>query len=620
MRTPPSSRLIVRTATLGLLSLAFCLTPRVLRAQGLDACGPAPAVKTELDAIPSRQTPAQTGWQFHERQFQAVQALLKQFSDDLFVERRYVNVMYESEDKDKVIQEFKARHEQAPDDPEWSYLYALALMGRQSGDSIKLLNGALVKAPNFPWPHLSLVEIYNAPAFLDKTMATEHMKAFMAACPSSLDGYRSLTGFDDKAMIGKYAARLRTLLQPRTDTEALGAYPTLWSLEFKAHKPSEYEPLRKQVSDDLTRIRALNRLDTPEWYEALEQGYKLVNDQKQSEWANDERITRFPGPYDLLAMSKWWKDRKWPALEDPPEKKRAFYSELLKQSSEWAKERPNATYNIIPYHIDALEYLDDASPADVIATVDRTLEVAKANAGPRDLDSTWYFEAAELLSQKHLQPEREVDLAKKGLARLEVESKQPQYDLYVVKENAAQEKYDRSYYYIENMGYLVDGYLGLKQVDQAQTTLAQMSERLDDLKAQVGDNDKHKKSYARKESAYWGFTARLAELQNRKLDAMAYYQSALLARFRAEDKSETGVKDELADNAHALWKNLGGTEEGWMMWYGRRANELALSAALIWENTNLPLPAFELADLQGKTWQLANLKGKVTFLNFWASW
>lgn len=619
MRTSLSSRLIVITATLGLLSSAFCLAPRVLRAQALGACGPAAAVKAGLDAIPSRQVPAQTDWQFHEQRLAGIQALMKQYPDDLFVERSYADTTSDFDEWQQVTAEFKAHHEQAPNNPKWAYLYGDALLGRQTPEAIKLFQSSLAKAPDFPWPHLALVTIYNSPAFLDKVQASLHMKTFLTQCPESLEGYRALTGIDDKALLLQGAARLRSTLHSRNDSEALSAYPTLWSIEFKAHPPNEYEPLRKQVSDDLVRIRGLDFQNIPEWYEALEQGYRLVNDQKQSDWAHDERVTRFP-TYELLAMSQWWKDHKWPAPDDPPEKKRAFYSDLLKQSSEWAKERPNATYNILSYHIDALEHLDDARPADVIATVDRTLKVAKANAGPRDFDSTWYFAAAELLSTKHLQPGREIDLAKKGLARLEVESSQPQYDLYVVKDNAAQQKYDRCYHYMEDMGYLVDGYLGLKQADQAKTTLAQMSERLDDLKAQVGDNDRHKKSYARKESAYWGFMARLAELQNRKLDAMAYYQSALLARFRAEDKPESGVKDEVADNAHTLWKSLGGTEEGWQLWYGRPANDLANQATLTWQDANQPLPGFELADLNGKTWSLAALKGKTTFLHFWSTW
>ncbi|MBI5055850.1 MAG: TlpA family protein disulfide reductase [Nitrospirae bacterium] len=33
-----------------------------------------------------------------------------------------------------------------------------------------------------------------------------------------------------------------------------------------------------------------------------------------------------------------------------------------------------------------------------------------------------------------------------------------------------------------------------------------------------------------------------------------------------------------------------------------------------------PAPAFELRDANGNTWKLADLKGKVVFLNFWATW
>ncbi|MBI4688223.1 MAG: TlpA family protein disulfide reductase [Nitrospirae bacterium] len=33
-----------------------------------------------------------------------------------------------------------------------------------------------------------------------------------------------------------------------------------------------------------------------------------------------------------------------------------------------------------------------------------------------------------------------------------------------------------------------------------------------------------------------------------------------------------------------------------------------------------PAPQFELKDLNGNTWRLSDLKGKVVLLNFWASW
>jgi len=420
-------------------------------------------------------------------------------------------------------------------------------------------------------------------------------------------------------MLRQGAAKLRTVLQPRSDPEAVGAYSTLWALEFKAHPPAEYDPLRKQVADDLTRIRALNLQDKPEWYGAMEEGYKLVNDQKQSDWARDERIRRFPSPWELVAMTKWNKDHQYPAGDAPADKKREYYTGRFEQTAEWVKERPNTTY-IWWQRADAVEHLDAIPTAEVLATVDKALEVAKANAGPREMDSDDYFNAAEVLSKKGLQPERIVEMAQKGLARFEIESKRPLYDLYATKDQTEDNNFYRASQRLQGMAFLTDGYLRLKQADKAQIELAQMDERLQDLKTLAGDKQSRKDESTGKESDYWGLMGRLAELQNRQLDAMAFYENGLLKRLAARQKPETGVKDELAENAQALWKNLGGSDEGWKIWYGRPADALAQQATLTWEEANLPLPTFQLADLQGKTWQMADLKGKVTFLNFWASW
>ena len=147
-----------------------------------------------------------------------------------------------------------------------------------------------------------------------------------------------------------------------------------------------------------------------------------------------------------------------------------------------------------------------------------------------------------------------------------------------------------------------------------------MDERLEELKSLAGDKQDRKKSYARRLASYWGLMARQAELHARKLDAMAFYENALLTRLDAQQKPATGIKDELADDAHQLWSSLGGTEEGWGLWYGRPANALANQATLSWEDSHESLLSFELADISGKTWNMASLKGKATFLDFWASW
>jgi hypothetical protein len=609
-----------RKIGLGLCCFVFLLTAgsRAYCQSSVVVCGPAPAVKAALDGLP-RQTPALTDWQFHEQRAAAIQALLQQYSGDVFVQRAYVDSMYSRSDKDKVIAEYKARHEQDPDNAQLTYLYGQTLVGRQTPEAIKLFSAALQKDPNFPWPHLQLVNIYSSPVFMDKEQRVGHLKAFLDACPASPDGYESLTRLDDKDLARTYAAKLRPLLESRSDPEAVEAYTTLWSLEFKAHPPSEYDPLRKQVGKDLERLRQLKLEDKREWYSALQEGYKLVNDQKQSDWAEDQERVRFPTPWSLPAMSKWNKDHHYPGEDAPPDKKRAYFTDLLQQTAQWVKDRPNTTY-IWMERLDAMEHLEEVPTADVKTAVEQAVKVMLSNAGPEGPGSDSYFNIAEVLSKKHLEPERVVDMAQKGLDKWEIEAKEPYYDTYATKENLEDNKFYQAYSRLQGMGFEIDGYLQLKQADKAQLLLAQMDERLEDLKSLAGDKQERKKTCGGQLATYWGLMAREAELHGRKLDAMAFYENALLTRLDAQQKPETGMKDELADNAHQLWAGLGGSDEGWKLWYGRRADALANMATLTWEDANQLLAPFELADLSGKTWNLASLKGKVTFLNFWASW
>jgi hypothetical protein len=599
------------------LTLRMACAPCNVWAQSASVCGPAPAVKAALDQLPEH-TPALRDWQFHQQRVAALQALQLQYPGDVFVHRAYINSMYGTSEWDKVIAEYKAIYERNPDNSHSAYLYGLTLVGRQSPEAIKLFSAALQQDPKLLLAHLALVNIYNSSAFLNKEQTAAHLRAFLDACPASLEGYEALTRMDDKELLRPYAAPLRTLVTSRSDPEAVGAYQTLWALEFKAHPAADYDALRQQVSKDIERIRQLKLDNKREWYEALEDGYKLVNDQKQSDWAQEQVQTRFPTPFGLPPLTKWFKDHHWPGDDATPEVKRAFYTDLLQQTSQWAKERPNTSF-IRSYQLDAMEELDDVPAADVDAAADQMLRVATSNTGPDGPDSNVYSDIAEVLSKKHFEPERVVEMAQKGLAKLDLESKEPPYDLNS-KENVDYFKFYRAYSRLQILGFEIDGDLQSRNAEKAQVALAQMDGWLQDLKALVGDNQTHKKSYARRLSAYWGQMARAAEVQGRKLDAMGFYENALLTRLDAEQKPEAGKKDELADDAHQLWASLGGTDEGWKLWYGRRADALANQSGLTWEDASLVLPTFEFTDLNGKTWNTAALKGKTTFLNFWASW
>jgi hypothetical protein len=547
---------------------------------------------------------------------------MQRYPGDVFVQRAYIGSMPRwntFSDDLKIIAEYKALHDQRPDDGYIAYLYGTTLLGRDTPQAIKLFTAALEKAPNFPWPHLQFVSIYSTPNFLDKAKAISHVKAFLSACPSAFEGYSSLSGLGDNDLIRQAASQLRQIIQPRTDADALGAYSTLWSLEFAAHPPSEYDAIRKQITVDIAHLRALNLENVRQLWAALQEGYKLTNDEKQSDWAGDQSARRFPSNRNLPEEMKWYDNHAYPGSDAPVDKKKAYYSDLLKQTDAWIKEHPNSYY-IWFDRLQALDNLDESPATEVESCIAKMLALAQADKGPAPLDLVTDLQLAGALYNKRLRPRLQLELAQKGLEQFAIESKQPPDDRNSSKKDIEDGAFWRPYTKFSLYFYEADAYVRLQQAEKAQDALRQADAALRALKSLINDKDDFRKAYGRQESSYWLAEARLAELQGHRQDAMAYYESALLARLDSGSLPTPGEKDDLAHDAHQLWASLGGSDESWKLWYTRRADAIAAQGHLTWENTEDPLPPFQLADLQGKTWQLADLKGKVVFLNFWASY
>ena len=606
------------TVCAALLAALLRFAPAGARAADFEACAPSAEVKAALDGIPSYNYGDQPYSQYSERKIASLRALRSRFPGNLFVERAYVESLGRTASRDGLIEEYKALHDRQPDDPLLAYLYGLTLYGLRTPEAITLFDAALDKAPLSPWPHLTLSEVYVAPRFSSREKSAAHLKAYLDRCPGNLDGYGEIEVLDDPVAIRQGTERFRRLLETRRDPEALAAYPTLWGLEFQTRPGTERDRLRRQVAADLKRIRSLGLKDRSEWYAALTQGYQLLGNQKEIDRTLKEGSRRFPRPWDTTAEEVWDRSHPAPTPETPPGEKRAYYSALLKASDDWVKSFPRNVY-LLETRLEAMAHLDDVPAADVTATVDRLVALTENNAGPSGASRWIYFDTAKALSQKAIEPERVVALARKGLDRLEFDLSRPVGDLSLperVQENAFDNDMER----FDGNAVVVEGYLALRQPEQARGELARLDQRLRRLDSLAGDKDDFKRSCARERSSYWWLAARLAEIENRKIDAMAFYGNALLARFDTREIPERDVPDRLADGARRLWSELGGTEAGWQESYGRREAELEGASRLTWVSSRDPLPAFELVDLGGRTWRSADLKGKVTLLNVWATW
>ena len=105
-------------------------------------------------------------------------------------------------------------------------------------------------------------------------------------------------------------------------------------------------------------------------------------------------------------------------------------------------------------------------------------------------------------------------------------------------------------------------------------------------------------------------------LEGSNADALTYYQKAIHTRKEPPEPHEGRVRDE----ARALWKQLGGSETAWNLWSKPPAAKIQELAESGWQKPTKTMPAFELADLSGKTWRLKNLEGRAVLINVWATY
>ena len=76
------------------------------------------------------------------------------------------------------------------------------------------------------------------------------------------------------------------------------------------------------------------------------------------------------------------------------------------------------------------------------------------------------------------------------------------------------------------------------------------------------------------QSDYWRNRARLAALENRKADALTYYQLALQTRISPPTPWHGRIEDPVSDEARAVFKDLGGTDVAWVSGASRPGQNL----------------------------------------------
>lgn len=484
-----------------------------------------------------------------------------------------------------------------------------------------MLDAVLEKHPDYAKAHQKLTEIYSSQAFRDVPKFQAHMLAYRKACPAQLDAWTNTGRVDDPAFLRDTAAGLRKLLDGRADEAAMTTYTTLWTTEFKAEPLSQHQQVRERIRKDVARVRAMDLAKYPALWNVLGQGYKLLDDPEGTKWVEEHQPKSAPSnPHPAMeAIAKWRADNR----QKPSEDYQDYNARVAQQADEWIRQWPDDP-SPLREKFNALRNSQDTPLEDMVQLAEKWLSVYEAHP------DNWspYLGVAQFYASKNTRYGQLPGLLEKALRELKEPALPSLSDLNSASSAQRFMPYTTQW---STWSSAAGIYLKIKQYDKARELLSKLGASLAANRPPDSAGPDEGRQFKQYAYQYWTSMARLAHAEGHKLDELAFQRNADVT---APFTSPENVVQSRTQQQRAVWKNLGGTDEGFDAFLNPAdastkpatpasapaARPTVVNTASQWTALDKPLPDFQFSDAGGKTWTLADLKGKVTLVNLWATW
>ncbi len=513
------------------------------------------------------------------------------------------------------IVEYRALMEKHPGDPLHRFLYGKMIFGTNTREAIRIHESVLAEHSGFAPAHLELAAIYQSfGVFKDTVKSLEHREAYRKACPEAANAFSASLGLNDQAYFERSAHQLRKILEatPDSDQDKLTAYQTLWTMEFRGRPASGHEALRKQVAVDVARLKAITAPQGSRWLQLLQSGYRLVNQTAEVDRIDARMLEMAPRSRDAMraAQSSFYAKHSYPRTGKAEDEK-AWARQLLEASRDWVTRWPGA---VSPHdaRFSSIALLEETPLDEFHTAADALLE--RYERQPDEFTSLppLHYRVAEAYLKRGTRFERVAELVAAGTAELGVARERD----HASDTEPPEERRDGSYgiWFQDGAPMRITAHLRLSQPNEAKRVLREMDEY--HLANRPQGKDAQSTTDFRN-ATLWTMRGRIAEAEKRTADAVVLY-------LRAGALQRTPLRPgphrvNAGERARDLWKQMGGTAEGLQAMM--EANAFASGGdSLEWKKASLALPDFEITDTAGRVWRLADLKGKRTFINLWATW
>ena len=264
--------------------------------------------------------------------------LLQQHPDDLFVHLEARDTIYSTMDRVSLVDRYQRLSQANPKSSQYKFLYARALVGRDTPRAMELLREVEAADPTYAWPYLEFAEIHAGRKYVDLSQFREELVKFFDLCPSSLDwsAWSLLVDRGTPEMSARYAHVLRERLLTESDHYIQRYYwKLLWNLEFKAAPVTEHARLRERIKADLARLEKAPGAADGKWLAFLSAGYGIAEDPGNVKRIEEQLLAKYPDSQEAKSIvdERWWKEHPWPG-DSPDDQNQPFYKSLLQREDE----------------------------------------------------------------------------------------------------------------------------------------------------------------------------------------------------------------------------------------------------------------------------------------------
>jgi thiol-disulfide isomerase/thioredoxin len=555
-------------------------------------CEPTPETLHLLEAVPPLRDFAIP----YEQRVGALRELAASHPNDFFIQRAYQDSFRQRRDLADEFDRALAMYRARPNDPLSQYYEARLLMWSAPQPSKATLTELIRKHPEFVWPHRDLMEWAFLPGRRADTEIPAHAKAFQEGCAEAFGMAGSRPG----------VGRRNTPLE-------LSLWPGIWGDEEKAGAAPEI--LATQIRADLKRIEAWPFRANPNLYWVYEQAARILKDPDVLK-ALRARVER-EAPNSLLALSfvqdDWEKANPVPDRNAPQSAWRQRDDKQARAMREWVRRWPNAWMPLAQLFMKLNPKVRMAAAAavsdDDLKLIDQMLLVNRTSPDGGGLSVPAETEAAGIYVAGKVRLDRVPALLDAGLRNVE---KMHKYDLSMdllpgeMRARAEEERADTAKRTEE---IRVDYLLAINRPEDARGLIEQSLAELGNPAPPTREQSRNRTDWLRR-------LAQADRQQGRAEDALKDYQASM-AGWNKMSLASPGAQPMVAE-AKSYYLTHGGTEDKWLDWATSVSNvpvHESDSTAFVKE-----LSDFSTTDLAGHAWQLGSLKGKATFVNFWATW